>query len=122
MTQQHIEFFRVEANRLETFEIFPIELKPVITSLSRNGFMFTGNRCVCIFCSKQINQINSRDDILQMHYKLSKSCKFYKSGLNIPINEENFIKDQASYLQLMIQNEEARRKKNQEKKLSHQST
>lgn len=110
MTQRMIEFFHVEKNRLKTFsENIPQNHTSFAVSLSRNGFIFTGERYVCIFCLKHIQRININDDVLKRHFKLSKSCNIFTNGLNVPINDEMFKEDDKLYRQMKLADEKAQR-------------
>lgn len=109
MTQQMIDFFHIEKNRLKTFENNPQKHALLDASLSRNGFMFTGDRYVCIFCFKQMKRIKMKDDVLKRHFKLNRSCTIFMNALNVPIDAEMFKKDEKLYQQIKLESKKALR-------------
>lgn len=98
MAPQIFDYYHIERHRLETFKNPPKALYSTVSSLCRNGFIATGMRYICVFCYKQITQVDVNDDIPKKHHKISKNCRIYMNGYNFPLNIQKFNADKEHYL------------------------
>lgn len=84
--------FRLETERLKTFENWPLDWLDR-NSLAATGMFYTGvqDHTKCYFCEVIIGKWDHGDDPVQEHLKWSPNCPLLQRRLtdNMPVNEKN---------------------------------
>lgn len=95
MAQQLVKYFYDEARRAETFQNF--HYPDFAAELARNGFIFTNEQLVCVFCFETLKRLNAKTNIVKRHFTQSKNCLCYTNFGNKPIDNILFENDQDRY-------------------------
>ena len=87
------ESMRYEMLRFRTFEQYPRANKPFLTRFAKAGFYYAGNddEVICYVCRKRVSHWTEDDNPVEVHKKLSPSCRFVTNRIegNVPIGSSS---------------------------------